>query len=99
MGSLYQFTCKCGYETQVSGGPEMGFMVKTQTMTCADCQQLVDVITGPPLPNMPLDEDLNNSIGKCPQSSRTNINIWPDTRPCPKCGETMQQGDLGVLWD
>jgi hypothetical protein len=99
MGSLYQYACKCGYETQVSGGPDMGFIVKTQTMTCADCNILVDVITGPPLPDMPLDGDLKKTVGKCPNCNGMHVTIWPDTGPCPKCGKNMQQGNLEVLWD
>jgi hypothetical protein len=99
MGSIYQYTCKCGYEAQVSGGPDIGFSVKTQTKTCTDCQILVDVVVGPSMPDMPLDEELEKSVGKCPQCNHTNVTKWPETKPCPKCGETMQQGHVEILWD
>jgi predicted nucleic-acid-binding Zn-ribbon protein len=50
MGALAKFTCPgCGYAAEVSGGPDTGMLVRTQTMICLGCRELVDVETGPSL--------------------------------------------------
>jgi hypothetical protein len=42
MGQLAQFRCdECTYEAEVSGGPDCGFSVRTQTISCATCKQLL----------------------------------------------------------
>lgn len=99
MGSQSQFTCKCGYETQVSGGEDVGFSVRTCTMTCIDCQEVVDIIIGPPMPDMPLNDELKDLVGKCPICKNTNLTQWPISHPCPRCTEPMQNEGVVILWD
>ena len=46
MGQHFQFRCDgCGYEAEASGGPDVGMAVATQTIACAKCKELVDVVT------------------------------------------------------
>lgn len=41
MGCTHRFRCQsCGYVAEVSGGPDSGFVVATQTMFCRDCDEL-----------------------------------------------------------
>lgn len=39
---------------------------------------------------------------KCPNAKRAEpheIRPWPDSRPCPRCGGTMDEGGFTGLWD
>jgi hypothetical protein len=43
MGITYLFTCQdCNHTAEVSGGPDRGFVAKTETMKCNDCRDLFD---------------------------------------------------------
>jgi hypothetical protein len=47
MGRLFEFGCEqCGYQAEVSGGEDAGWLILTQTMTCLDCKRVVDVVAG-----------------------------------------------------
>ena len=47
MGQNYLFECNaCGYNAHVSGAKDCGFVAVVQTMTCHNCNELVDVIIG-----------------------------------------------------
>jgi hypothetical protein len=99
MGKLVQFRCDaCEYEAKVSGGPDVGMEVATQTIACARCKQLSDVVTSknawdPKPVRLPL---------RCPRS-RTAVHPvapWSVADPCPRCGGAMRDtGEVMVLWD
>ena len=99
MGASYRFTCACGYEADVSGGEDVGFLVRFCTMTCVDCKTLVDVVVGASMPDMPLEDDLEDLVGKCPECKGANVKRWPKSHPCPKCDGRMEQGEFAILWD
>jgi hypothetical protein len=45
MGEWFKFVCDdCGYEAEVSGGPDAGMFVTVETMSCSGCHNLVDVV-------------------------------------------------------
>jgi len=45
VGHTHQFECsKCGYTAQVAGGAEAGEHFAVQTIACADCKVLYDVV-------------------------------------------------------
>jgi hypothetical protein len=47
MGRLFEFGCEqCGYQAEVSGGEDAGWLILTQTMTCLNCKRVVDVTVG-----------------------------------------------------
>jgi ssDNA-binding Zn-finger/Zn-ribbon topoisomerase 1 len=47
MGAFYSFTCSsCGYEAEVSGGPDCGFEARTETVVCKACLDLFDIVVG-----------------------------------------------------
>ncbi len=46
MGRYYVFECgKCGYNAEVSGGPDVGMACATTTIACSTCDKLYDVVT------------------------------------------------------
>jgi hypothetical protein len=99
MGAKYVYTCRCGYESEVSGQEDMGFAVRTQTMICADCKEVVDVVIGAPMPDIPLDDEIKDIIGKCSTCKGIHVTKWPESQPCPKCNSSMEQGEMTILWD
>ena len=47
MGTLYEFNCDaCGLSAGVSGGPDRGVRVHTDTRFCPSCRELCDVEVG-----------------------------------------------------
>jgi hypothetical protein len=95
MGKRLKFKCtNCDYSTQVSGKPDEGMLVKTNTVLCEKCKEIVDNVT-----NCLLDE---YDIGACPIcKSKENIKPWDNIkRPCPKCGGILKdlRGCI-MLWD
>ena len=112
MGTWYEFVCEsCDYAAEVSGGADTGMLVSVLTMTCLDCEQLVDVITRVHDPHVSAD-----SVGRCPECKGRNLEPWvpagvsgreqparpaggPQPGRCPRCGSTMGHGSLMALWD
>lgn len=100
MGRLYEFGCgQCGYQAEVSGGEDAGFLLVTRTMTCLDCKEVVDVVVGESQPGS-LGSDIH-ILGRCPLCRHLRVVPWPNSRPRPKCGGTIKKLDTGrvVFWD
>jgi hypothetical protein len=112
MGTWFEFLCDgCGYQAEVSGGPDAGMRVSVQTMTCRDCAELVDVVT------QVLGEGTRDiAVGCCPICHGNHLAEWTgitaaaspandqldpgrDGRLCPKCATPMRRGELMTLWD
>ncbi|MCC6155061.1 MAG: hypothetical protein IT367_14945 [Candidatus Hydrogenedentes bacterium] len=71
-----------------------------QTMICADCTVLVDVLIGASGEiGLTGDAEYDKDIGLCPECHGRNLSNWSDIHPCPKCGAEMETGDPEVLWD
>lgn len=99
MGQRWTYQCKkCGYSTLVSGGQDVGMMIKTDTFICLKCKEVVDVVieyrTGEKFKKL--------NAGKCPLChSKKHLVKW-DTqlRPCPKCGGKLEKtSGTHLLWD
>jgi len=59
MGRSYWFDCsKCGYRAKVSGGADRGLHFFVQTVACADCRQLHDVVIRMRVPEESVAKDL-----------------------------------------
>ncbi|MEZ5098590.1 MAG: hypothetical protein R3C15_02025 [Thermoleophilia bacterium] len=113
MGRRYTMTCDaCGYQAEVSGGPDSGKLVTVQTMTCLTCRSLVDVVTEIHARGAWLDA-LDHELGRCPSCLGRRLEPWgataddhasgsggqAATNPCPLCGTRMRRGESTILWD
>jgi len=101
MGQTYIFECNaCGYNADVSGGRDSGFEALVQTMTCNNCNELVDVVIGAEGKEGKTQyERLNKVLGKCPICKGSNVDRWDDEKSCPKCDGKMIRGEMASLWD
>lgn len=100
MGTLRTYKCnKCSYSNNISGSSDVGFIVKTNTMLCDHCNEVVDVVTEYWTDEQPDESD----IGKCPKwDSSSHIGEWDNKkRPCPKCNGKLDIDEYGstVMWD
>ena len=98
MGALYEYKCKnCAYQAEVSGGRDRGFASGTCTIICHDCKDLFDVTTWEGDDN--IDEEAYQRLLVCPNSPKHRAAEWRHPGACPKCGSTLEQYELTVLWD
>ncbi len=99
MGHKREMICtECSYRVVTSGGPDMGFFIKTDTFICRDCHELTDVT----ISNNRGRPDPGESNIKCGRCSGSNIIKWDHRKkPCPKCGGKMKVNPEGqsYLWD
>lgn len=100
MGTSYRYVCTtCDYSAIVSGGPDAGWIVKTQTGICRQCDQLVDVITELREPGVSPLGMSEVTIGGCPNCRANVTEFWNDGDACPRCGGAFGPR-LGVMdWD
>jgi hypothetical protein len=101
MGATSRFQCQaCGYEADVSGGPDVGFVVRTRTVSCPACRTLSDVTTGPSGEGLPGTDDIDPlSLNRCGSCGATDLVPWDDGEPCPRCAGAMVNRGLVTLWD
>ncbi len=99
MGARYSFACSsCRYVAGVSGGPDMGKFVQTETMVCRRCHQVVDVVVESRTPRT-FPVQWTQKVAQCPKCGSTEwLQPWQN-RNCPKCGREMKQGDRLMFWD
>lgn len=74
MGRLLRWKCEsCGYEAEVSGGRDRGFIAVTETMVCRKCSELVDVLVSKinEVPNPLYFKETIKSC--CPKCKGTNL--------------------------
>lgn len=96
MGAVSRFIClACGYEAEVSGGPDAGLAVDTITIVCRDCAELYDVVVQEHRPQEPVVA----YSPRCPQSATHVCAPWNDPGPCPRCATEMIQAEHILYWD
>ena len=98
MGSAYNFVCSdCDYTAEVSGGADGGFMIRTETMVCRACREVVDVVVGTNAPEMVSADGMN----RCPGCEGEDLAPWTESRPCPRCRGTMRADPAAptIHWD
>lgn len=100
MGTLRTYKCnKCDYKAKISGGADVGVLVKTNTMICKRCKRLVDVVAEYLTSKIPVVSDL----GKCPEcySSKHLVKCDEEKQPCPRCDGKMEidNEETIVVWD
>jgi hypothetical protein len=99
MGQIRGFRCDgCGYKAEVSGGPDVGMAVTTQTVSCVACKQLFDVVTS----GDPGNASAPKLLLRCPRSrgAKHRVTAWNGGDPCPRCMGTMTvTNEVVALWD
>lgn len=101
MGIRKTYKCnKCSYSAEISGGVDRGFTVKTNTMLCEQCKEVIDVITHT---NDIYNWEDESDIGKCENcNSSIYLKEWDnEKRPCPRCSGKLDVDKNGmyVMWD
>ncbi len=100
MGALLEFRCEsCSYEAMVSGRDDVGFVARTTTVLCEDCEELYDVVTSRSTMGTEKGGDRSEIEPECPKSSRHTVERWEHPGACPKCGNEMTIGDKITMWD
>ncbi len=96
MGLLHTFRCPaCRYAAEVSGGPDAGMQVATQTVACLDCRALFDVPTDRYGRGAPEAVAL-----ACPVDAAHRVEAWGEPFACPRCGAApMVAEEPSVSWD
>lgn len=116
MGQLWLHHCDtCKYQAEISGGEDAGMACVTQTVYCAQCQQLDDAITAcvgecsepdTDLESRPLTAsgpDWVECPPRCPRDASHPVTAWTAPGPCPRQGcpgtVSAQPDGLICLWD
>ena len=93
MGSKSELICNdCGYTAMVSGGPDQGFVVDTQTGYCANCAELVDYVTL-------FRGDKEIALGTCHHCKKPVTQDWNEGDACPKCSGKFRKSNRFEMWD
>ena len=101
MGTSYLFKChNCSYQANLSDGRDYGFVAVIETMTCSDCEEMVEVLIGAyGEEGKTGDPEMDEKLGLCPKCKSSKVTKWDERRSCPKCGGKMQKGGETMLWD
>lgn len=101
VGTAYQFECRaCGYNAHVCGGRDSGMDVVVLTSVCGDRRELVDVPVGRSREkDVPATANDEAKMGCCPKCGGGNLDAWPRSHACPKCGARMRKGNVVSYWD
>lgn len=84
MGQTYSFRCdNCTYVAEVSGCPDIGSLVATETAICLDCHELVDVVSEVHEFGCRAgghEQELRDRVGHCPLCHGSNTKPWGRNR-------------------
>lgn len=98
MGMRFTYTCNsCGYQSVSSehGKADRGFFNEVEPMVCADCKEVVQVVTGKA---KEMGGEIIEKVEKeCPHCKGKNVSAWNGA--CPKCGGAMNKEGEQILWD
>lgn len=104
MGARLTFTCgRCGLSGVVSGRPDRGFVLRTDTRYCPQCQTLFDAaISWAVSEDDPRRRSMEASIrfNECRSCHSTELLPWREGEPCPCCGSGSLECKGGIqMWD
>ena len=66
---------------------------------CHDCQELYDVSREGGWPEEGSDWLPTPQEAQCPKGAKHRAELWPEDRPCPKCGKPMNEGEITIFAD
>jgi RNA polymerase subunit RPABC4/transcription elongation factor Spt4 len=103
MGMRMAFRCDtCGLSASVSGGPDCGFLVHTDTRYCPSCRALFDVVvswTNFEGHTRTREMEAGIHFNECPSCHSSRLTQWHSGQPCPGCGGNLTQRGGVELWD
>ena len=106
VGAQLKVACPgCGYGAMVAGGYSLMMSAQTQTVSCASCRELTDVVTRSfELGNFPPPRDGGDEVApeappQCREDKSHEVSLWEAGGPCPRCGEVMKAGEGWILTD
>lgn len=104
MGTHYLFRCdRCGMAVEISGGPDRGIFIRTDTMYCLSCHLLVDVSVGhcddAPKVSRVHETREDEGLGRCPKCLGSRLTQWRSGEPCPLCGGRIENRGVTADWD
>lgn len=86
MASPVHFQCdQCGYETQTIAGRDVMMMGKVEPAVCRGCREIQILLVESRGPEKVDD--------RCPDCRSKAIKRRPASHPCPRCGESMGEGE------
>lgn len=102
MGSLYKYECEsCSYHAQVCGGYDRGFEARLVTISCSQCQEVLDIsieqeqwATGVELE---LAKKPDPNLFTCKTCGKDSCPKF--TEECPRCGSSMRRTHFIMDWD
>jgi hypothetical protein len=112
VGRKYRFFCEsCGYEAQVSGGPDRGWFAAAHTVSCPRCRELSDAELCNAFHDISAFDLLRLSghdlalwmqsqkKTRCGLDGRHAASLWSHPGPCPRCGTTLRREGPVAMWD
>jgi Zn finger protein HypA/HybF involved in hydrogenase expression len=100
MGSSFRFKCnQCHLAGDVSGGEDIGFVIRIRTAFCKDCQSLVDVPVEYWSEGTGAEKRDESILHRCPSCESKNVDVWKAGDPCPQCGGEIANTGLVMDWD
>lgn len=97
MGVIYSFCCpQCNYEAHVSKGWDRGRLGAVEPMICNRCNELQNI-------DVECFDDWDGGssevpVQKCRECHSKDLRAWTDGN-CPKCGTSLGEGEVYILWD
>jgi len=87
---IYRFLCgNCGYTADAAGDIGYTRLGKPETMICADCRIVTDVLIWS-------QSAYESEIGCCSNCKGTNLSKWAEPYACAKCDQAMNKMPAGM---
>lgn len=93
MGVINRVACSCGYSALVSAQRDAGKRSVSETVTCLDCRELVDVMVAV------IGSDDPTPLRRCPRCRGERLAAWAAGGDCPRCGEPTRDPVPVGSWD
>lgn len=97
------FRCDtCDLSATVSGGPDCGFIVHTDTRYCLSCRMLFDAaISWANFSGHTRTREMEEQMrfNECPSCRSTQLVSWKAGQPCPSSRGNVVMKGVVELWD
>lgn len=98
MGVIYRFCCpNCNYELVVSKGWDRGKLAAVEPMICNQCSELQNIEVEY-FNDWDTRKSTEKPIQECRECQSKDLRLWTDGN-CPKCGTSLGDGEVYIMWD